>query len=90
MARTLWNLHIAAIAADNISLEAMPPRQSSYRETFALAVEDTVAAIEHFVHFSLLPLLGLPMGELWDLEALAEDCATDGRYAFFFTILLTS
>lgn len=29
--------------------------------------------------------LGLTLGELFDLEALAEDCASDGRYACFFT-----
>ena len=41
---------------------------------------------EGFVHFSLLPMLGLPIGELWDLDGLAADCAADGRY----TCLLTS
>jgi hypothetical protein len=30
-------------------------------------------------------MLGLPLGELWDLEALAADCAADGRYECFFT-----
>jgi hypothetical protein len=38
------------------------------------------------LHFSLLGLLGIPIGELFDLDALAEDCAADGRY----TCLLTS
>ena len=28
-----------------------------------------------FLHAMLLPLLGLPLGELWDLDALADDCA---------------
>ena len=40
---------------------------------------------ELFVHFSLLPLLGLPIGELWDLDALADDCAADNQYTCFFT-----
>ncbi len=30
-------------------------------------------------------MLGLPLGELWDLDALAEDCAADGVYEGFFT-----
>jgi hypothetical protein len=30
-------------------------------------------------------MLGMPLGELWDLDALAEDCAADGRYEFFLT-----
>ena len=84
-ARLLWDLHVAAVAADNISFEGMPPKGMSYPECFALAMEDTHKAAESFVHFSLLPLLGLPIGELWDLEALAEDCAQDGVYEFFLT-----
>ena len=26
---------------------------------------------------------GVYIGEMWDLEALADDCAADGRYTFF-------
>jgi kynurenine formamidase len=66
-ARTLWDLHVAAVAADNPALEVWP-----------LAGPERTPDV--FVHTSLLPLLGLPIGELWDLEALADDCATDGRY----------
>lgn len=32
------------------------------------------------LHSRLLALLGIPIGEMWDLEALAADCAADGRY----------
>lgn len=32
------------------------------------------------LHQWLLPLLGMPMGELWNFEALAADCAKDGVY----------
>ncbi|MCS7207853.1 MAG: cyclase family protein [Dehalococcoidia bacterium] len=35
-----------------------------------------------FLHRRLIPLLGMPLGEFWDLDALAEDCARDGVYAF--------
>ena len=31
----------------------------------------------------LLVNAGVYIGEMWDLEALAEDCAADGRYSFF-------
>ena len=37
------------------------------------------------LHVHFLPLLGIPLGELWDLDALAEDCATAGTYDAFFT-----
>ncbi len=38
-----------------------------------------------FLHTVILPLLGLPLGELWDLDALADDCAADGTYDAFLT-----
>jgi hypothetical protein len=37
------------------------------------------------MHFRLIPLLGMPIGELWWLDDLAADCAEDGVYEFFFT-----
>jgi kynurenine formamidase len=65
MTEYLWNLHIAAIAADNPALESWPPSD--------------------FMHWRLIPLLGMPIGELWWLDDLAADCAADGVYEFFFT-----
>jgi len=62
----LWDQHVAAVAADNMSLEAMP-----------LSLEEGA-----FLHFWLLPCLGIPIGELWWLDELARACAEDGRYAF--------
>jgi len=70
MAEYLWNLHVAAVAADNPALEAWPPLS---REA------------DGFMHFTLIPLFGMPIGELWWLDDLAADCAGDGRYEFFFT-----
>jgi hypothetical protein len=29
--------------------------------------------------------MGLFLGEMWDLDALAEDCTTDGQWDFFLT-----
>ena len=84
-ARTLWNLHIAAVAADNPALEVWPPGALLDPDEFVALVNDADRAYEYFVHFSLLPLLGLPIGELWDLDPLADDCAADGRYTCFFT-----
>jgi hypothetical protein len=66
----LWDLHVAAVAADNPALEVWP-------------LTGPERTPDVFVHTSLLPLLGLPIGELWDLEALAEDCASDGRHDCF-------
>lgn len=35
-------------------------------------------------HVNLLPLWGVPIGELWDLEALSDACYDRKQYAFFF------
>jgi hypothetical protein len=35
---------------------------------------------EGILHYRALPLLGLPLGELFVLAALADDCARDRRY----------
>jgi hypothetical protein len=39
---------------------------------------------EVFAHSLLLPMLGIPLGEMFDLSRLAADCADDGRYACLF------
>ncbi|KAF2168749.1 hypothetical protein M409DRAFT_65167 [Zasmidium cellare ATCC 36951] len=36
------------------------------------------------LHSILLPLWGLPIGEMWDLEELAQVCRQKGQYTFFF------
>ncbi len=40
---------------------------------------------EEFLHFHLLAYFGMPIGEMWNLEDLAKDCAADRRYEFFIT-----
>ena len=84
-ARFLWDLHIAGIGADNPAVEVWPPGALASQETRNLARANPDAGIELFVHLALLPLLGLPLGELWDLDGLAADCADDGRYECLFT-----
>jgi kynurenine formamidase len=69
MAEYLWNQHFSAVAADNPAFEAWPH-----------GIE-----IDQYLHFRLLPLLGLPIGEMWFLEALAADCAADGVFDFLLT-----
>lgn len=38
-----------------------------------------------FLHYRLLPLLGMPIGELWWLRDLAGHCAASGSYEFLLT-----
>lgn len=85
-ARTLWNLHIAAVAADNPALEVWPLGwQLNAAEREAIAADPEGREHEMLLHTYLLPMLGLPIGELFALDSLAEDCAADGRYTCLFT-----
>jgi kynurenine formamidase len=76
MAGYLWDLGIAAVAADNPGLEAWPPPDNAAAPG---------AVPPHRLHIRLLPSLGMPIGELWNLEELAADCAADGVYAALLT-----
>ncbi|ETW85097.1 hypothetical protein HETIRDRAFT_438158 [Heterobasidion irregulare TC 32-1] len=38
-----------------------------------------------YLHETFLSLWGMPIGELFDLEALSKICADTGRYTFFFS-----
>jgi kynurenine formamidase len=69
MAARLWDWGVAAVAGDTIALEAKP-----YQDP-----------MDKILHTLLLPRLGLPMGELWLLDALAQACAAEHRYEFFLT-----
>jgi len=69
-ARWLWNNHLAAVASDSPALEALPKPAGEELE---------------FLHFHMLAFFGMPIGEMWNLEGLADDCAADGEYDFFLT-----
>lgn len=77
MVKTLWDLHVSAVVADNATVEVAP---------FAAGLsEEEAASAYNNLHQHLLPLLGIPLGELWNLGPLAADCADDGRYEVFLT-----
>jgi kynurenine formamidase len=66
MVAWLWNNRVAAIGTDCPGVEAFP---------FDFTDEGAL-------HYRALPLLGLPLGELFILAPLAADCAADHRYEF--------
>jgi hypothetical protein len=84
-ARVLWDLGISALGADNPAVEVWPPGALSTPEQEAAVRADRGRLHEIFTHTLFLPMLGLPLGELWDLEALAAHCAATGRHEFLFT-----
>lgn len=84
-ARWLWDQRVAAVAADNPALEVWPSSRPLSPEDRRRLREDPSSHDELLLHMALLPMLGMPIGELWDLDALAQACAADGRYAFLLT-----
>lgn len=64
----IHDLEIAAAAADNWAFEVLPNESSLMFPVHAAAI----------VH------MGLLIGEMFDLDALAEDCAADQRFEFLF------
>lgn len=85
LARTLWNLHIAAIGCDNPAVEVWPRGALLEPDEADAVLADPSRIHESFAHCVLLPMLGLPLGEMFFLDDLAADCAADGRYEFMFT-----
>jgi kynurenine formamidase len=61
---------IAAVAIDTWSAEFTPSELPEYR---------------YPLHIVLIVYAGVVIGELYDLEDLAADCAADGRYEFLFS-----
>jgi kynurenine formamidase len=60
---------LAAVAADNMAVEILHPE--GLQSDMPLAF-----------HMLALRDMGMPLGEMFNLEALAADCAEDGRYTF--------
>lgn len=80
-AEVLWNLHVAAVASDLPALEAGPP--GVFLDDFDAPVAGESERAERYIlHVRLLVMLGIPIGELFDLESIAAASAEDGRYSF--------
>ncbi len=76
LAEFLWDHGVAALAVDNPGVEPFPP---------SAAAPNGEPSTDDSVHARVLAFLGIPLGEFFDLDALAEDCASDSVYEFFFT-----
>ena len=60
---------LAAVCADNLAVEVM-------------SAEGLASDMPLAFHCFCLRDMGCPLGEMFNLDALAADCAADGRYAF--------
>ncbi|KAF4504222.1 hypothetical protein G6O67_008398 [Ophiocordyceps sinensis] len=76
--RWLWDQGFAAVAGDSVSFEVYPPRELYSRQD-----GDDVPGL--FLHERLLAGMGVPIGELFDLEELSRTCRDMARWDFFVT-----
>ncbi|KAE8331426.1 hypothetical protein BDV39DRAFT_189829 [Aspergillus sergii] len=66
----LWNHNIAAVAGDALAFEAIPATDGTHQR----------------LHKTCLSGWGMPIGELFDLEALARIAEKNQRWSFFLTV----
>jgi hypothetical protein len=69
-ARWMHATEVAAVATDTWGFEVRP---NEFDDAFQP------------LHQVVIPNMGLTIGEMWDLDQLAEDCAADGRWDFLLT-----
>lgn len=78
----LWDHSVAVAASDNAGLEAIPAIAESPFFTAAARAAGANPIHAGLMHPTMIGLLGLVIGELWDLEALAADCVATGTWDF--------
>lgn len=79
MLRWIWDEGFAAVASDAVSFEVYPAKE---RYTRGEGKEDVPGLL---LHEFLIAGWGMPVGEMFDLEALSERCRQEGRWDFFLT-----
>ena len=67
--RWIHDREIAAICADTWGCEVRPNESTEAQQPW---------------HWVVIPIIGITMGEIFYVKELAEDCAKDGIYEFFF------
>lgn len=87
--RSTWDLMKHQYAG----LEASEAMKDFLHDSYfaAIATDNTSLEVwpphsfEKSLHAALLPLWGMPIGELWDLEALGQMCRRENRWTFLMT-----
>ncbi|MFC9935925.1 cyclase family protein [Glutamicibacter sp. NPDC127525] len=83
IAAWLWDQKISVVAADNIAVEAWPPNRTSISTLAEQSGRLETSSHTGMLHRILIPLLGFSLGELWNLDSLAERCHQLNRYESF-------
>lgn len=71
--RWLWDHQVALLGTDTFAVEVLPVVPDS-------PFLDTAPEDRGMMHQELIAKLGVPIGELWDLTALAQECRRTGRW----------
>ncbi|TDD79766.1 cyclase family protein [Actinomadura darangshiensis] len=85
MIEWLWDHRFAMVASDDLGVEAHPVNPGSGLVDPDEPAPERGVVHNGMMHRPLLALLGLFLGELWNLEALAADCRADRVYEFMLT-----
>jgi hypothetical protein len=75
MLEWIWNNQFSAVAGDAPAFEAW--------RIYPIIEMIVATQKEYALHEVLLAGWGCPIGEMWDLEKLAEECGKRGRWTFF-------
>jgi kynurenine formamidase len=81
----LWDHQFSVCASDTPGFEAVPPAPDSPFVKDYVNHPEVKAFSAKMMHPYLIGLLGICLGELWDMRKLAADCAADGVYEFLLT-----
>lgn len=93
-----WYESLDADARAGLSGRLATPGIAANRDSVAWLWNNHVAAVAgdnpalevwpprgYFAHSDIIPMLGIPIGEMFNLPALADACARVNRYTFLFT-----
>jgi kynurenine formamidase len=79
----IWDHQFSVCACDNFGLECFPPLPDSPFKLEVKSVPDVHPRHAGMMHASMIAMLGLTIGEQWNLEDLAADCADSGVWECF-------
>lgn len=80
----LWDHRVSLVAADNTGVEAVPVHDHGWVDPDE-EIPPKGRTQNGMLHRPAIALLGLMLGELWRLDALAQACASDSVYEFLLT-----
>jgi hypothetical protein len=84
----LHDCYFAAVAGDAPAFEAWPTHEgidTIFPPALLAYSLDANSGLDYHLHEYILALWGMPLGEMLDLEKLAQTCREKGRWFFFFS-----